>query len=763
MSEAVKVTVRGRVQGVGFRPFVYRLAREEGLTGSVRNNMAGVRIVWEGSSGAIQRALDRLRNEPPRLARIDELTVEPAEATGRNVFKIMESDRQGKSSLVIPTDAAVCDDCLREMRDPSDFRYRYPFINCTQCGPRYTIIDELPYDRTRTSMAAFQMCHRCAAEYSDPDNRRHHAQPVACDACGPYVSFLSDDGVCLAERDRAVRMAAASLDEGRIVAIKGIGGFHLACDAMQEESVRCLRQRKGRPHRPLAVMAASVEAARRIAEISDHEAKLLRSPEAPIVLLKKGGADGDRLPETLAPGLKTIGIMLPYTPLHHLLFDDGHFTCLVMTSANPSGLPILYQNDRAQRYVNGIADRILTHNRPILHAIDDSVVRAAPHAPFFLRRARGYVPDPITTRSQISGIVALGSQMKNTFAIGRGRQAFVGPHLGDLSNEESIAHYMETLHHLLKWAACDPEVVAVDRHPDYSTRRIADRMNRPIVDVQHHHAHLVSCLEENRVVGPCFGLILDGTGYGDDGNIWGFELLYGDASGYRRLAHLRETPLPGGDKAVLEPWRNATAMLIACFGDRGRQLAQRLFPDRAQAVGVIAQMCARKINSPLAGTCGRLFDAVSAILGLCETSTYDGEAAVLLSELPGDETVPECYRYSVTKQNGLWVLDPSPMLDAIVEERLIGKPAAEIAGRFQKTVVSACCTLIERCAADHPEFGRRIALSGGSMNNPYLSDSLTRSMEARGFTVYTHHLLPAGDGGLSFGQLMIAAQKRNGA
>lgn len=760
MCEAVKVLVRGRVQGVGFRPFVFRLAQEAGLKGTVQNNMDGVRIVWEGTREAIRLAMKKLVSERPRLSRIDEMTCEHVAAAGLTDFTILESDRGGKSTLVIPVDSAVCDDCLREMRDPGNFRYRYPFINCTQCGPRYSIIAALPYDRPYTSMKDFPMCDQCAAEYSDPSNRRHHAQPIACDTCGPYVSLIDMDGNVLGRHDDAVRLTVRSLESGMIVAVKGIGGYHLACDAADRELVEKLRQRKNRPERPLAIMAASVEAARRIAVVSDREESLLRSPEAPIVLLEKG-ADYDRLlPETLAPGVRTIGVMLPYTPLHHLLFDDGSFSYLVMTSANPSGLPILYEDEPARVYLAGIADRILTHNRPILHAIDDSVVRLSERAPFFLRRSRGYVPDPLPARTDVDGVIALGSEMKNTFALGRHRQIFIGPHLGDLSAEESLWHYKKTLSHLMKWMGIEVKTVAVDMHPLYSTRSVAEKMNKPIVPVQHHHAHLVSCLEENKLEGPVLGIILDGTGYGEDGNIWGFEVLYGDASGYRRLAHLRYTPLPGGDRAVLEPWRNAAAMLIELLGERGRRLAGRLFPDKESVLAVISRMLSLKLNSPLAGTCGRLFDAVSAILGICRESTYDGEAAIRLSEClmqTAEDAVP--YPFIVTEKHGLKELDFKPMIEQIAVERLDGDPLRPIIRRFHETIVSACRSLLEDIAGEHPELGRRVVLSGGSMNNPFLSRRLAESLEAGGFSVYTHHLLPSGDGGLCLGQLMIAAAK----
>lgn len=760
MPEAVKIIVRGRVQGVGFRPFVYRISVGENLSGTVQNNMDGVRIIWEGSRDSIDRAKDRLVHERPRLSRIDQVIVEKIPPEGRELFRIIESDRSGKSELVIPVDSAVCDDCLREMHDPKNFRYRYPFINCTQCGPRYTIIEGLPYDRAYTSMKTFTMCADCRKEYEDPLNRRHHAQPIACSACGPELSLIAPDGKALGKGEEALAQAVRTLENGGIAAVKGIGGFHLACDAADPKAVLRLRQRKGRPDKPLAIMAASLEQAKRIAEISAEEEHVLCSPEAPIVLLRKQKKFDQIMAPAVAPGVRTVGVMLPYAPLHHLLFDDGTYHYLVMTSANPSGLPILYQNERAARYLSGIADCILSHNRPILHAIDDSVVRIGQDLPFFLRRSRGYVPDPIAARLNADGIAALGSQMKNTFALGRGGQIFISPHLGDLSSVEGMEHYEETFAHLTKWMGVTPKLLAIDRHPLFSTRAFAEKMAVPAIDVQHHHAHMVSCMEDNGLSSPCLGLILDGTGYGDDGATWGFELLYGSTAGYRRLAHLRYSPLPGGDKAVTEPWRNAAAMLIWLLGTEGDQLSRKLFPDKTAAIAIIGRMIRHEVNSPLAGTCGRLFDAVSAMLGLCRVSTYDGEAAIVLSEAVGDAPDPAVpYAYEIS--GGTFKeLDFSPALRRIAAEHLAGVPVPDISRRFHETIVAAACDVIKQVTSEHPDLGKRVMLSGGSFNNPYLSQRMAAVLRASGFMVFTHHRVPCGDGGLCLGQLAVAAAGR---
>lgn len=764
MSEALRIIVRGRVQGVGFRPFIYQLATKNGLNGTVQNNMDGVRIIWEGQRSVILQAVSEINRMKPRLSRIDKVETTWIPARRFTDFSIIPSEASGQSSLVIPVDSATCADCLKEMRDPSNFRYHYPFINCTQCGPRYTIIDGLPYDRALTSMATFQMCDRCKAEYRDPSNRRHHAQPIACAQCGPHVTLFDSTGDRLASRDQAVEQAAEMLAFGKIIAVKGIGGFHLACDARSSESVERLRSRKGRPRKPLAVMCRNVAAAERIANVSEKEQGVLQGPEAPIVLLRKNASCDELLSAVVAPGVRTIGLMLPYTPLHHLLFDEGSYDYLVMTSANPSGLPMIFENEGILDALHGLADAVLLHNRRILHPVDDSVVQVSEQVPFFLRRSRGYVPDPVDAGHLVDGIVALGSQMKNTFAIGRERQAIIGPHLGDLEAEESLEHYQKTLDHLLHWTGIKVKAVARDMHPLYRTHDFAETFDVPVIEVQHHHAHHVACMADNQLHKPCFGIVLDGTGYGPDGTIWGFEVLHGDASGYQRLAHLRATPLPGGDRAVREPWRNAAAMLINLLGEEGSHLADVLFPEYQKEIRIIDRMIENKLNCPMAGTCGRLFDAVSAILAICRVSDYDGEAAIELSDAfdPDEQQSVSCYPFQLTEEAGLLQIDFSSMIRQIAYDQLNGTDRAQIARRFHETVVAACVQTICRLRQRQPALSQTVVLSGGSMSNGYLSRRLVQSLEKQGFSVYIHHRFPNGDGGLSLGQLMIAAcQKRD--
>lgn len=756
--KAMKVIVKGRVQGVGFRPFIFQIADQYRIKGTVQNNMDGVKIFAEGTEGDIKQFVESIYKRPPRLSRIDQVMVEESSFKGFQTFQIIPSERTGKSSLVIPVDSATCGDCLTEMRDPDNFRYRYPFINCTQCGPRYTIIDALPYDRAYTVMKDFDMCAKCALEYTNPMSRRHHAQPIACDSCGPEVALASVTGEIVARRDDAIHHAATLLREGKIIAIKGLGGYHLACNAYNDEAVHALRMRKNRPNRPLAVMVSTIDMVKEICQVSQPEIDLLQSPEAPIVIMSKRH-DG-RLSKELAPGMSTLGVMLPYTPLHHLLFDEKLVSVLVMTSANPSGLPILYKDEEAFSYLHGIADYILSNNRTILHPLDDSVIQIIGGNPTFLRRSRGYVPDPMVTNQTVHSVVALGPQQKNTFAIGRNEQIFIGPHIGEMEYLEVVDHFKNEFSHLMKWMGIEAKTIAVDMHPYYMTTIMAEQMKGYVIPVQHHHAHLVSCMEDNRLSDPVFGIILDGTGFGEDGNIWGFEILYGDAVHYRRLAHLKYTHLPGNEKAISEPWRNATGMLIDYFSEEGRAWASQLFQDKIYEINILAHMVESGLNSPLAGTCGRLFDAVSAILGICEVSTYDGEAAIRLSEQMVEDKVVEAYPFQIVNHEvEPATIDFGPALYAIVHDRLQGEPISTIVQKFHETVVTICVEMIASLSRKNPKMNTSVVLSGGSFHNPYLSNEISRRLEAMQFSVYTHRRVPCNDGGLSLGQLIVAANK----
>jgi hydrogenase maturation protein HypF len=757
MLTAVKIAVRGRVQGVGFRPFVFQLADTHRLTGTVQNNMDGVKIHLEGESESIQAFLLDLKNKAPRLAKINQIVVDKTELKNKADFTIIESERSGTSMLVIPIDSAVCDDCLKEMNDPADFRYGYPFINCTQCGPRYTIIEELPYDRPYTSMKTFPMCEDCRREYEDPSNRRHHAQPIACPKCGPKVRLFHGEGLEIDSKD-PIKETIKLLIEGKIVAIKGLGGYHLSCDARNARAVATLRKRKNRPLRPLAVMAASVSIVEQFAEIDNAESELLKSPESPIVVLRKTG--NERLAKGVAPGMETIGAMLPYTPLHHLLLADPELSCLVMTSANPSGMPILFKDDEAFQYLDGIADYYLTNNREILHPVDDSVVQINNGKLDFFRRSRGYVPDPFTIDIDVSGIIAFGGQQKTTFTIGRNEQIFVGPHIGDLENIETINHYQQELEHLLKWIDTPKTVAVIDAHPGYHVQKLVKEYDfTEVIEVQHHHAHMAACLNEHQILGKAYGIILDGTGYGHDGNVWGFEIFYGDAESFERIAHLHYTPLPGGEKCIREPWRNAAAMLMSLNIEDGVNLAKRIFTDKASEIDILKMMLERNLNTVYAGTCGRLFDAVSAICGVTRLSSYDGEAAIQLAELADERVVFKPYDFDLIEKEVL-TIDFSRMIKDIALDVLAGQDVKKISGRFHETVVKALVLALEKKHSTYPESKNTVVLSGGSFHNRYLRKRITAELTKRKFTVYVPEKVPCNDGGLSFGQLVVAAAKR---
>ncbi|MGG3470172.1 carbamoyltransferase HypF [Neobacillus pocheonensis] len=756
MHRAVKVAVKGRVQGVGFRPFVFMIADKYKLNGTVQNNMDGVKIFLEGTHLAILAFLSDLMDKTPRLAKINEILVEDADPIYATDFSIIESERSGTSHLVIPIDSAVCEDCLNEMNDPNDFRYQYPFINCTQCGPRYTIIEELPYDRPYTSMKHFPMCEDCRNEYEDPTNRRHHAQPIASPKCGPKVSLHDYQGQEI-DSENPIMDTINLLKEGKIVAIKGLGGYHLCCDARNEEAVLMLRNRKKRPNRPLAVMAASISAVEKFGVIQDEEKSLLKSPESPIVVLKKNQLFP--LAEGVAPKMSTIGVMLPYTPLHHLLFTDPELDCIVMTSANPSGMPILFKDEEAFQYLNGIADYYLVHNREIFHPVDDSVVQINDGKLDFFRRSRGYVPDPFTSEKDVTGIVAFGGQQKTTFTIGRNEQIFVGPHIGDLDNIETIQHYQQELEHLLKWIETPKSIAVVDAHPDYNVKNLVKEYRfAETIEIQHHHAHMAACMDEHQISGKAYGIILDGTGYGSDGTIWGFEILHGDTSNFQRMAYLQNTPLPGNEKCIREPWRNAAAMLIYLHREQGEEWARAIFPDKVSEITILSNMIGNHLNTVYAGTCGRLFDAVSALCGVTKISTYDGEAAIQLAELVDETMIYPAYPYALINDE-LVTINFSDMIKRIALDVIAGENVSIISGRFHETVVQAIVAAMDilQCIYDD----KKVVLSGGSFHNRYLRKRITAELTKKGFQIFVPEAVPCNDGGLSYGQLVVASAKRS--
>ena len=784
MGESIRV--RGLVQGVGFRPTVWRLARDCGLLGDVLNDGQGVLIrVWPEASAdvrAIEGFCARLRSECPPLARIDSIERAPlAGAPETDDFVILASEATTVRTGVVP-DAATCPECAREIQDPTDRRFRYPFANCTHCGPRLSIVRAIPYDRANTSMAVFPLCPACLAEYGDPADRRFHAQPNACPECGPRVWLTGPSGTEIdptaAGATDAIALASRCLQEGLILAIKGIGGFHLACDAANVAAVAELRSRKRRYLKPFALMARDLETIRRYCLASEQESALLGSPAAPIVLLERHGRptdpDGALAPE-IAPGQPTLGFMLPYSPLHRLLLADWDRP-LVMTSGNLSEEPQCTDNADALARLAGLADLALLHDRAIVNRVDDSVVRVMDGAPRLLRRARGYAPAPIPLPPGFDGcppVLALGGELKNTACLIKDGHAILTQHLGDLEDARTAREYERTLDLYVQLFAHRPRSVAVDLHPDYRStvvgRERAARDGLGLVAVQHHHAHIASVLADNGWplgAGPVLGVALDGLGYGADGTIWGGEILVADYREYRRVGWLKPVPMPGGTRAILEPWRNLVAQIesglgwdVFCERWRGLELAEGL---ASRPIGILRAMMERGLNAPLASSAGRLFDAVAAALGLGgETIAYEGQAAIELEALAAGcmETVGagEGYSFDRTNRDGGIVLDPAPIWPAIFDDLGRGEPPARIAARFHLGFCAAVADLAGDLARGHGL--AQVALSGGVFQNRLVLEGIAGRLRGQGLVPLTHRQVPSNDGGLSLGQAAIAAAR----
>jgi len=739
---------------VGFRPFVFRLAAGHGLTGWVRNTPAGVFLEAQGRDDAVDAFLREIRDKAPPLAVITDLAAEEIPAVEETGFVIRESGGGG-SNIQIAPDGDVCADCLEELFDPGDRRHLYPFINCTNCGPRFTIITGVPYDRPYTTMADFPLCPDCREEYGDPADRRFHAQPVACPVCGPRLSLLDREGRELA--GDPLTTALSLLKEGRILAVKGLGGYHLAVDACNEEAVRELRRRKKRDEKPFALMSPGIAQVAEYAQFDDTEKRLLEGPERPIVLLRK--KEPNPVSPLVAPANGYFGVMLPYTPLHHLLLRD-HFLALVMTSGNLSDEPIVYRDDEARQTLSEIADFYLVHNRGIHIRTDDSVIRVFRGNPLFLRRSRGYVPRAVPLPAPQKSVLAVGAELKGTVCLTRDDRAFLSQHIGDLQNDAVLRSLEETVDHLERILDIRPEIVAHDLHPDYlSTVHAGERSGLPLVAVQHHHAHLASCMAENGLEGEVIGVVFDGTGLGLDGTVWGGEFLTGGYTSFRRRGHFRPISLPGGDAAVREPFRMALSYLHAVFGEG---LFELPLPFLGQIPAgerkLYLSMLERRINSPLTSSCGRLFDAVAALIGLRSRVTYEGQAAIELEALAEQSDTDTVYPFVVEEENGAHTVDFRPMFRAVVEELAARAEGRDIARRFHTTVAAAvgrvCCRLREESGLD------RVVLSGGSFQNRLLSEGVFDLLSGRGFHVHTHRLVPPNDGGLALGQAIIAGRSR---
>ena len=764
--ERRRILIRGIVQGVGFRPFVYGQALGRALVGFVRNDSAGVTIEVEGSADVLDDFLRALHNDLPPLARVDSINVETIAPCHDITFTITHSRAEAPRSALISPDTVTCDDCLRELFDPADRRYGYPFINCTNCGPRFTIVQDVPYDRDNTTMHVFPMCKACQAEYDDPLNRRFHAQPNACPVCGPRVNLIDFSGTLPTdnEDENLVTIAACALANGVILAVKGLGGYHLACDALNSEAVQRLRQRKHREAKPFALMVADMEAARQLCYVSEAEEALLRSRQRPVVLLQ-------RRPDCpvavgVAPVHNTLGIMLPYTPLHHLLlraFADASQerpAVLVMTSGNVSDEPIAYRDDDARERLCTIADAMLTHNRDIHMRCDDSVTRVVAGGQQFFRRSRGYVPEPLSLAFELPvPVLACGSHLKNTFCLGKERQAFVGHHIGDLENLETLTSFREGIEHFQRLFDMYPAMIAYDLHPEYLATKYALESDIPRkVGVQHHHAHIASVMAEHGLTGPVIGVAADGTGYGTDGAVWGGEVMVADFTGFERLAHLAYMPLPGGEQAIRQPWRVAAAYLARAYGDdflnAHISFTQQL--DRAKW-HVLRQMIAKNINCPQTSSMGRLFDAVAALLCVRSEVQYEGQAAIELEILANQAKNSEegMYPFAIAGQ----LLDVLPAMRAIVDDIQQGIPSAQIALRFHHTIAELLATA---CSEARERTGLHIvALSGGVFQNRLLLERLIFRLETMAFQVYINRRVPPNDGGVSLGQLAIAASTAN--
>ncbi len=758
------LTIHGAVQGVGFRPFIYRLATRLDLKGWVNNSAQGVELEVEGHAQLLDSFLAHLKSNPPPRAVIETIAYTFHDSVGYSSFEIRTSSEGAKKTLILP-DIATCADCLRELFDPCDRRYRYPFTNCTHCGPRYSIIQALPYDRQNTTMRHFKMCPDCQSEYTNPLSRRFHAQPNACPTCGPQVKLWDQDGEVRREDD-PIALSAEAIRQGKVLAVKGLGGFHLMVDARNSVAVERLRERKHRPDQPFALMYPSLEQVRQDCEMSDVEEELLRSHTAPIVLLKRKRTNSARIDlknnivDAVAPGSPHLGIMLPYTPLHHLLMADLQFP-IVATSGNPSGTPICCDEDQALQHLKGLADLYLVHNRPIQHPTDDSIIQVINNQPQIRRRARGYAPLPITpslhpptqpSTLKLPTILAVGAHLKNTIALSLDDLIFLSPHLGDLGTLLSLERFDQTIRDFLQLYDGQPDIIACDAHPDYASTQAAQALAQawqvPVISVQHHYAHVLACMAEHHLEAPALGIAWDGSGYGLDGTLWGGEFLQITPEGFERVGYLRPFQLPGGEKAIQEPRRTALGVLYSVLGKaiEQEQLAsiQAFSP---QSLKLLYKMLNRQVNTPMTSSVGRLFDAIASLTNKVQISSYEGQAAIALeSVLAGFET-EEHYPFQISSVFPL-IVDWVPMLTAILEEIAIGSEVGFISSKFHNTLVEIIINVSHRVGEP------RVVLTGGCFQNRYLSERTIGRLRAENFQPYWHQQIPSYDGCIALGQVM---------
>ncbi|MDO9575791.1 MAG: carbamoyltransferase HypF, partial [bacterium] len=754
--QARQILIKGIVQGVGFRPFVYRLAIRHNLTGFVQNSGDGVLIEVEGDENNLNEFVQKLKSESPPLSTIRGIVCKNQPLVGYSKFLIKGSTFCDNRNVLISPDIAICDECLVELFDPFDRRFRYPFINCTNCGPRFTIIHDTPYDRPKTTMQEFLMCDSCQKEYENPLNRRFHAQPNACPECGPEVRLVHSPEFIVHSKGReAIEETVKLLKESKIVAIKGLGGFHLACDALNEEAVRNLRKRKPRDNKPFALMAKDLKVVKRYCRVSSMEEKVLCSSRRPVVLLRK---EID-IPE-IAPGNKCLGFMLPYTPLHHLLFNlSDALSVLVMTSGNISDEPISYNDNDALSHLGNIADYFLTHNRKIHTRCDDSVVRVFESKEITIRRSRGYVPEPIASPFNFDcHILACGAELKNTFCLTKDNYAFLSHYIGDMENLEVLLAFEEGIQHFEHLFSINPTVITYDLHPDYLSTKYAREIltHNPelvAVGVQHHHAHIASCMADNGITGKVIGVAFDGLGYGTDGNLWGGEFLVADYTQFTRVAHLQYIPMPGGTQAIREPWRMTASYLWYIYGEDFLNLGIE-FTDSIDKKKweVLKNLIEYNINSPLTSSVGRLFDAVSALLGVCRLSTYEAQPAIELEGIASEDYKPP-YDYEIEENT----IKPARIFSGIIKDIKSNIPIDIIASRFHSTIADIVVNMCNRIRRDLCL--DRVALSGGVFQNMILLGQVVNQLHNNGFKVYIPHRIPVNDGGISFGQAAIANSK----
>lgn len=750
-TQRAKITVRGAVQGVGFRPHVFRLATELHLKGWVLNSSQGVFIEVEGAADMLRQFLLRLEKEKPSRAVIQSLEYSFLDAVGFDDLEIRESEECGPKTVLILPDIATCADCLRDILSPANRRYRYPFTNCTNCGPRFSIIEAVPYDRPNTSMKKFVMCRECEGEYRDPHDRRFHAQPNACPRCGPQLELRNAAGTVLSREDDALCQAAELIRDGKICALKGIGGFQLIVNARDEAAVARLRLRKRREEKPFAVMYPSVEAVREACVVSQLEKRLLLSPESPIVLLRRLECGAlSTLCASIAPRNPNLGVMLPYTPLHHLLLRDLGFP-VVASSGNLSDEPICTNEEEALERLSDIADVFLVHNRPIVRHVDDSIVRVVGDRELVLRRARGYAPLPINLRAPLPCVLAVGAHIKNSVALSVGSNVFVSQHIGDLETGQAWAAFRKVAADLPKIFDVSPERVACDMHPDYLSTKYASQLGRPIQKVQHHWAHALACMAENELDAPVLAVAWDGTGYGLDGTIWGGEFLRVTSAGFERVAHLRQFRVPGGDAAIKQPRRSALGLLHAVWGSGGARCS-KLAPVRdfeKHEFALIKQMLSKGVNSPLTSSAGRLFDGVASLIGLRHHATFEGQAAMEL-EFAVDPAIKDAYPFQM-QGSDLFIADWGPVIEAIVDEVDAGYSAGVIAAKFHNTLAEMIVAVARRIEQQH------IVLTGGCFQNCELTERCVQRLIEAGFRPYWHQRVPPNDGGIALGQIVAVS------